>query len=97
MKKPNIRLTGKTKKIVISVSALAAAAAIAVGILFGVRGGAEPVGVYPFSAVGMTEFKGEGGLSPGRKWSQPPNCILRIYYSGIFRIWQGFPGNLRNL
>ena len=47
MKKLNVKLTGKTKKVVISVSAGAAAVAIVAGIVFGLRGRGEPVGVYP--------------------------------------------------
>ena len=65
MKKLNIKLTGKTKKIVISVSAGAAAVAILAGIVFGLRGRGEPVGVYPFSMVGMTEFWGDNQESYG--------------------------------
>ena len=65
MKKLNVKLTGKTKKVVISVSAGAAAVAIVAGIVFGLRGRGEPVGVYPFSMVGMTEFWGDNQESYG--------------------------------
>ena len=65
MKKLSIKLTGKTKKVVISVSAGAAAVAIVAGIVFGLRGRGEPVGVYPFSMVGMTEFWGDNQESYG--------------------------------
>lgn len=65
MKKFHFKLTGKTKKVVISVSAGAAAVAIVAGILFGLRGRGEPVGVYPFSMVGMTEFWGDNQESYG--------------------------------
>ena len=65
MKKLNMKLTGKTKKVVISVSAGAAAVAIVAGIVFGLRGRGEPVGVYPFSMVGMTEFWGDNQESYG--------------------------------
>ena len=65
MKKLNIKLAGKTKKVVISVSAGVAAVAIVAGIVFGFRGRGEPVGVYPFSMVGMTEFWGDNQESYG--------------------------------
>lgn len=65
MKKLNWKLTGKAKKTVISVSAGAAAAAIAAGLFFGLRGRGEPVGVYPFTMVGMTEFWGDNQESYG--------------------------------
>ena len=38
MRKLNVKLTGKAKKVVISVSAGVAAAAIFAGIVFGLRG-----------------------------------------------------------
>ena len=65
MKKLDIKLTGKAKKTVISVSAGIAAVAIIAGIVFGLRGRGEPVGVYPFSMVGMTEFWGDNQESYG--------------------------------
>ena len=65
MRKLNVKLTGKAKKVVISVSAGVAAAAIVAGIVFGLRGRGEPVGVYPFTMVGMTEFWGDNQESYG--------------------------------
>ena len=65
MKRLDIKLTGKAKKTLISVSAGAAAVAIVAGIAFGFRGRGEPVGVYPFSMVGMTEFWGDNQESYG--------------------------------
>ena len=55
----------KAKKAVIAAGAGAAAAAILAGLIFGLRGGGEPVGVYPFSMVGMTEFWGDNQESYG--------------------------------
>ena len=49
----------------ISVTAGVAAAAILGGVVFGLRGRGEPVGVYPFSMVGMTEFWGDNQESYG--------------------------------
>ncbi len=65
MRKLNVKLTGKAKKAVISVSAGVAAVAIVAGIVFGLRGRGEPVGVYPFTMVGMTEFWGDNQESYG--------------------------------
>ena len=59
------KLSVKTKKTVISVTAGVAAAAILGGVVFGLRGRGEPVGVYPFSMVGMTEFWGDNQESYG--------------------------------
>ena len=59
------KLNAKTKKTVISVTAGIAAAAIIGGVVFGLRGRGEPVGVYPFSMVGMTEFWGDNQESYG--------------------------------
>ena len=59
------KLNAKSKKTVISVTAGVAAAAIIGGIVFGLRGRGEPVGVYPFSMVGMTEFWGDNQESYG--------------------------------
>ena len=59
------KLSVKTKKTVISVTAGVAAAAILGGVVFGLRGRGEPVGVYPFSVVGMTEFWGDNQESYG--------------------------------
>ena len=61
MKKSN----PKQKKIFISVIALVLVAAIGVGIWFGARGSAEPVNVYPFDYVGMTEYWGDNQESYG--------------------------------
>jgi len=55
MKKPN----AKKKKILISAIAIVLVAAIGVGIWFGTKGSAEPVNVYPFDYVGMTEYWGD--------------------------------------
>lgn len=41
------------------------AAALGVGIWFGTRGGGEPVNVYPFQYIGMTEFWGDAQESYG--------------------------------
>ncbi|MDO5546177.1 MAG: biotin/lipoyl-binding protein, partial [Eubacteriales bacterium] len=59
------KLNSKAKKTVISVSAGAAAVAIVAGIVSGLRGRGEPVGVYPFPMVGMTEFWGDNQESYG--------------------------------
>lgn len=59
------KLSVKTKKTVISVTAGVAAAAILGGVVFGLRGRGESVGVYPFSTVGMTEFWGDNQESYG--------------------------------
>ena len=59
------KLSVKTKKTVISVTAGVAAAAILGGVVFGLRSRGEPVGVYPFSMVGMTEFWGDNQESYG--------------------------------
>ena len=56
----------KTKKILISVTAVAAAAAIGAGTWLGIRiHGREPVYVYDFMSVGMTEFWGDNQESYG--------------------------------
>ena len=65
MRKLNVKLTGKAKKDVISVGAGVAAVAIVAGIVFGLRGRGEPVGVDPFTMVGMTEFWGDNQESYG--------------------------------
>lgn len=59
------KLNAKSKKAVISVTAGVAAAAIIGGVVFGLRSRGEPVGVYPFSMVGMTEFWGDNQESYG--------------------------------
>ena len=80
MKKLNVKLTGKTKKVVISVSAGAAAVAIVAGVVFGLRGRGEPVGVYPFSMVGMTEFWGDNQESYGPVTTDRIQTVFRIGY-----------------
>lgn len=54
----------KKKKLWIPVTAAAAAAAIGVGIWFGTQS-REPVNVYPFMNIGMTEFWGDNQESYG--------------------------------
>ena len=49
----------KRKKLLLSVTAVALTAALGVGIWFGSRGSGEPVNVYPFQYIGMTEFWGD--------------------------------------
>lgn len=56
---------GKLKAILISATALVVVAAIGVGLFFGLRGKAEPVAVYPFYYVGMTEYWGDSKESYG--------------------------------
>ena len=46
----------KRKKLLLSVTAVAVVAALGAGIWFGTRGSGEPVNVYPFQYIGMTEF-----------------------------------------
>lgn len=53
------------KKLLIGVISLAAAAAIGAGIFFGTRGSGEPVKVFPFQYVGMTEYWGDNQESYG--------------------------------
>lgn len=55
----------KGKKILIGVIALVLAAAIGVGIWFGTRGSGEPVNVFPFRYIGMTEYWGDNQESYG--------------------------------
>lgn len=61
MKKPNFR---KNKKLLIPV-ALVLVIALGVGLFFGTRGSSEPVNVYPFEYLGMTEFWGDSQESYG--------------------------------
>ena len=49
----------KRKKLLLSVTAAALTAALGAGIWFGTRGSGEPVNVYPFQYIGMTEFWGD--------------------------------------
>lgn len=55
----------KGKKILLSVTALVLVAAIGCGIWFGTRGSGDPVNVYSFDYVGMTEFWGDTQESYG--------------------------------
>lgn len=52
-------LKRKRKKRLLTVIALVLAAALGVGIWLGTRGSGEPVNVYPFQYIGMTEFWGD--------------------------------------
>ena len=65
MKKLNLKLVGGKKKILLSATAGVLAAAVIAGAVFGLRGRGEPVGVYPFVMVGMTEFWGDNQESYG--------------------------------
>ena len=53
------------KKLLIGGIALATAAAIGAGIWFGTRGKKEPVKVFPFQYIGMTEYWGDNQESYG--------------------------------
>ena len=55
----------KNRKKLLSVTAAALTAALGAGIFFGTRGGGEPVNVYPFQYIGMTEFWGDAQESYG--------------------------------
>ena len=55
----------RRKKLWIPVAALVLAAVLGAGIWFGTRGGGEPVPVYPFQYIGMTEFWGDAQESYG--------------------------------
>ena len=55
----------RRKKLWIPVTAVLLVAALAAGIWFGTRGGGEPVNVYPFQYIGMTEFWGDAQESYG--------------------------------
>lgn len=57
--------TKKGKKRLIAGTALVLTAAIGVGIWFGARSSGDPVGVYPFYDIGMTEFWGDNQESYG--------------------------------
>lgn len=59
------KLNPKQKKIFLSVVALVLVAAIGVGIWFGAKGSAEPVNVYAFNYLGMTEYWGDNQESYG--------------------------------
>jgi len=49
----------KKKKWLLTLTALVLTGALGAGIWFGTRGGGEPVNVYPFQYIGMTEFWGD--------------------------------------
>lgn len=53
------------KKWLIAGVALILVAAIGAGIFFGTRGKSDPIGVYPFDQVGMTEYWGDSQESYG--------------------------------
>ena len=55
----------KRKKLLLPVTAVVLPAALGVGIWFGTRGSGEPVNVYPFQYIGMTEFWGDAQESYG--------------------------------
>ena len=60
------KLSSKAKKGIIALSAVVLTAAIVVGIVFGVsRNSGDPVPVYAFDNVGMTEFWGDNQESYG--------------------------------
>ncbi len=66
------------KTVLITVTCVAVAAAIAVGCLFAFRGGGEPVSVVPFVQIGMTEFWGDTQESSG---SVTTDKIQTVYLS----------------
>ena len=55
----------KRKKLLLAITAVILVAALGAGIWFGTRGGGEPVNVYPFQYIGMTEFWGDAQESYG--------------------------------
>ena len=55
----------RRKKLWIPVTAVLLVAALAAGIWFATRSGGEPVNVYPFQYIGMTEFWGDAQESYG--------------------------------
>lgn len=55
----------KKKKLLLAAVALILVCAIGAGICFGVRGGGEPVNVFPFRYIGMTEYWGDNQESYG--------------------------------
>ena len=55
----------KGKKAFLAAVALVLAAALGMGIFFAARGKGEPVPVYPFTQVGMTEYWGDNQESYG--------------------------------
>ena len=58
-------MKGKKKKILLAVIAVVLVAAIGAGIWLGTKGKAEPVNVYPFNYIGMTEYWGDSQESYG--------------------------------
>lgn len=59
------KLNKKGKKILLSVTALVLVAAIGLGIWLGTRGSGDPIPVYSFDYVGMTEYWGDSQESYG--------------------------------
>ena len=55
----------RRKKMLLSVTAVVSLAALGAGIWFGTRSGSEPVNVYSFQYIGMTEFWGDAQESYG--------------------------------
>ena len=55
----------RKKKILLSVTALTLTGALGAGIWFGLQGSSEPVNVYSFQYIGMTEFWGDTQESYG--------------------------------
>ncbi len=58
-------MTKKTKVLLIVILCLVLAAAIGAGIWFFAKGSSEPVGVYSFDYIGMTEYWGDSQESYG--------------------------------
>ena len=67
MRKPDWKkfLSGKGKKPVLAATAGILAVTVVAGIVLGTRGGGEPVPVYSFQYMGMTEFWGDTQESYG--------------------------------
>ena len=55
----------KKKKLLLAVAAIVLVCAIGAGIWFGTRSGGEPVNVFPFRYIGMTEYWGDRQESYG--------------------------------
>ena len=60
-----MKLSKKGKKRLIAGTAVVLTAAIGAGIWFGIRGSGDPVGVYSFYDIGMTEYWGDNQESYG--------------------------------
>ena len=58
-------MKGKKKTLLIVAIVLVLAAAIAAGVWFATRGSGEPVNVFPFRYIGMTEYWGDNQESYG--------------------------------